>query len=356
MSRPVIHLVNPMWAVAGSECRTHELYRLLSPHADVRVWSAHPPDSRMVELLPIERIAPARLRFPRGGTVVFVGVYYRYGRWIHFSGCQRRIIVYNSDHPHILRRRVRKLRSFGTHSVEVVFASRWLRDASEYHGPVHASPIDLQRFTPHVGPRPPGPFTIGRLSRNQPEKHHPRDPELYGQLVANGMGVRIMGGDLLRELGPLDNRVLLVPECGEDASRFLRSLDCLFYRTSDAWQEPHGRVVQEAMACGLPVVCSRRVGASDYLQHGRNGFVFDDDAEALAILRLLRDDPGLCARVGRAARETVEHLFSEAASRRVRDFYLCGSDAEFDAASELWAMSEAGGPRRPGPAREAADR
>ncbi len=341
MSRPVIHLVNPMWAVAGSENRTCELYRLLSPHADVTVWSAHEPDPRMAALVPIARIEPARLRFPRGGTVVFVGVYFRYGRWIHFSGCRRRIIVYNSPHPHILRRRVRKLRSFGTHRVDVVFASRWLRDACHYPGPVHASPIDVQRFAPRSGPRPAGPLIVGRLSRNQPEKHNRRDPAFYSRLIEEGMAVRIMGGDLLRELGPLDPRVELVPECGEDAARFVQSLDCLFYRTSDEWQEPHGRVVQEAMACGLPVVCSSRVGAADYIQHGRNGFVFRDDGEALEILRLLRDSPEIRERVGRAARRTIDHLFSEESSRRVRNFYLYGTDPTFDPAAELAELMRA---------------
>ncbi len=327
-----------MWAVAGSEHRTIELYRLLAPHADVKVWSAYEPDPRIAAQVPIEAIRPSSLHFPRGGTAIFVGVYFRYGRWIHLSGCGRRIIVYNSDHPHILRRRIRKLESFGTHRVEVVFASRWLRDASPYRGTVHVSPIDIRRFSPRPTPRPPGPFTVGRLSRNQPEKHNRRDPALYSALVSQGVRVRIMGGELLRELGPLDERVELVPEGGQDAWRFVQGLDCLFYRTSDEWQEPHGRVVQEAMACGLPVVCSRRVGATDFIRHGRNGFVFDSDAEALDVLRQLRDDPVLRARVGAAARRTVELLFSEESVRRMRDFYLRGTDTEFDPASELDAL------------------
>jgi glycosyltransferase involved in cell wall biosynthesis len=149
------------------------------------------------------------------------------------------------------------------------------------------------------------------------------------------MAVRVMGGDLLRELGPLDPRVELLPENGEEAPDFLHRLDALFYRTSDAWQEPHGRVVQEAMACGLPVVVSRRVGAADYLRHGWNGFLFDDDADGLEHLRALRRDPALRERVGRAARRTVERVFSEPYAERVRSFYLDGGEAGFDAAAEL---------------------
>jgi glycosyltransferase involved in cell wall biosynthesis len=311
-----------MWASAGSEWRTLELYRLLRPHAEVTVWSANRPDPAMAALLPIEPIRPGRLHFPRGGTLVFIGVYYRYGRWVHFSGTDRRIIVYNSHHPHILRRRVRKLRSFGTHRVELAFASRWLRDASGYDGPVHWSPIDVQRFCVRPGPRPASPFTVGRLSRDMPEKHHAGDPLLYGQLVAEGVRVRIMGGSRLRDLGPLDPRVELLPELSEEAACFLQGLDCFFYRTSDAWKEPHGRVVHEAMACGLPVVCGRTVGATEFIEHGRNGFVFDTEEQAVEILRQLRDDPALRARVGAQARSDVARIFSDEAQRRMLAFYL----------------------------------
>lgn len=326
-----------MWANAGSENRTVELYRLLAPSADVKVWSMHDPDPELAARVPLERIDPWRGRFPRGGNVVYVGVYFRYGSWIHLSGARRRIVLYNSVHPHILRRKVRKLSELGLRRVEVVFASRWLKASVGMEGPVHASPIDLQRFTPAAEPPAARPFTVGRLSRNQPEKHHPADPAFYGRLVAEGMAVRVMGGDLLRTQGPapLDPRVELLPENAAPAPGFLHGLDCLFYRTSDAWQEPHGRVVQEAMACGLPVVCSRRVGASDYVRHGVNGFVFDGEAEALDVLRTLQRDPALRQRVGREARQTVEQVFSPEATARVRRFYLDGGEADYDAAAEL---------------------
>jgi len=314
--------VNPLWAAAGSEWRTVELYRLLRGHAGVKVWSAYDAHPHMRALLPIERIAPARFCFPRGGTLVFVGVYYRYGRWVHLSGAARRIIVYNSPHPHILRRRVRKLRSFGRKKVEVAFASRWLREESGLDGPVQISPVDLYRFAPRLRPRAGGPFTVGRLSRSQPEKHNARDPALYRRLVEEGMAVRVMGGECLCDKGPLDPRVQVLPEGAEDPVRFLTGLDCFFYRTEDGWREPHGRVVQEAMACGLPVLCGRSGGMAEYIVHGENGFLFESDGEAVEILESLRRRPELSARVGRAARATMERVFSPEALSALVDFYL----------------------------------
>lgn len=320
-----IHLLNPMRAPAGSEWRTVELFRLLAPHAEVQVWCTGVPHPGLAALVPIRRLDPWRLRFPRDGTLVFIGAYHRVGRWVHLSRARRRIVLYNTFHPRLLDRRARRIGSFGRHRVEFAFASRWLQEASGRPGPVQISIVDLRRFAPREGPRPARPFTVGRLSRDLPEKFHPGDPALFGSLAGEGVRVRILGGTSLRALGPVDARVELLPQGAEDAVEFLRGLDCLVYRTGDAWPEAHGRVVQEAMACGVPVVCGHAGGMREYVEHGRSGFVFRDGAEAVALVRRLRDDPALAARVGAAAREAAERIFSPEAMRAVVEFYLRGA-------------------------------
>jgi glycosyltransferase involved in cell wall biosynthesis len=72
--------------------------------------------------------------------------------------------------------------------------------------------------------------------------------------------------------------------------------------------EPWGVVVNEAAACGLPLVLSDRVGAAyDLLEDGRNGVLVpaDDVEAAAAAIRGLAADPERRRRAGAASRELV---------------------------------------------------
>ena len=74
--------------------------------------------------------------------------------------------------------------------------------------------------------------------------------------------------------------------------------------------DPRGTVVNEAMACGLPVVISDRVGiwgAGDIVREGENGFVVPvGDVDRLAqVLDDLTADAGLRARMGQRSLEII---------------------------------------------------
>jgi len=323
---PQVHLINPLWDCSGgSEWRTLSLFQELKAHCEPHLWSGYRPDSELSKRYAIRSISASALEFPKSGTFVFVGVYFRYGKWIYLTRPQRIIIVYNTFEPQLLALHLRRLSLLGFPRVEVVYASEDAKQSAGYPGVVEPSPIDLDAFAPACFPKSEDatrPFTIGRLSRDVIEKHHPSDSELYRHLAGMGCRVRIMGGTCLRPSLDGVASIALLRTFEEDAARFLRGLDCFYYRTSDRWVETYGRVVVEAMACGLPVVCHRAGGYSRFIENGRNGFLFETDAEALGIMLRLRSDHGLREAVGKAARRTAEELYSPARRRKTLEFYV----------------------------------
>jgi glycosyltransferase involved in cell wall biosynthesis len=74
--------------------------------------------------------------------------------------------------------------------------------------------------------------------------------------------------------------------------------------------DPWGLVVNEALTCGLPVVCSRLAGcADDLVRSGDNGWIFDptDQGASVAVLAEALASSRL-ARLGERARETAKRF------------------------------------------------
>ena len=331
-----IHLISPLLgARGGGPLRTLHLfeelknYREVSLWSEQSLWSERETDLALSEKYPIKQIVPERYQFPKTGTFVFVGSYSPVGPWILHTYPRRIILVHNNNSlsPKEFRRKLWYISNNGRRKVEGAYASELTkRSAGNYPGFVQPSLIDLEGFVPSLS-KPSdsasGRFTVGRLSRANPKKHHPDDPALYRRLVDHGCRISIMGPSpsLQAELAGLD-AVTLLPMFAQEAHLFLQGLDCFFYRTSENYLEPSGRVVTEAMACGLPVVCHNRGGYAEWIEDGRNGFLFDTQQEALEILLKLKEDPVLRERVGKAARRSAEELFSDDVRSEIVEFYL----------------------------------
>jgi glycosyltransferase involved in cell wall biosynthesis len=68
---------------------------------------------------------------------------------------------------------------------------------------------------------------------------------------------------------------------------------CLLFPIT--WDEPFGMVMVEAMACGTPVVATRRGSVPEVVDHGHTGIIVDDpSALPRAIGRALELDPARC--------------------------------------------------------------
>ncbi len=332
-SRPLIHLVNPLWdSCGGADRRTVQMFHDLSPHADVRLWSEYEPAAAYADL-PVRRIRPWLLQYPRHGTLVFIGVYFRIGHWSRLASPERQVVLYNTDQPDRLDKALRRLAHAG-HSTDIIHTSRALRTLSGYPGQVLESPIDVAPFLAidRSAAQASRPFTVGRLSRDTLKKHHADDIALYRRLARQGLRVRIMGGTCLApELGG-EPGIELLPAGAADNASFLASLDAFIYRTSDNWYETYGRVVFEAMASGLPVVCGRRGGFADYIDHGVNGLLFDDSSEAERLLLALMRDRQSGAALGNAARRYASRFFQQELPGRMLAALLPrnGSNDQYD--------------------------
>ncbi|MER9657333.1 glycosyltransferase family 4 protein [Mesorhizobium sp. M0152] len=316
----MIHLFNGFQnPFGGSDLETLDLFRLLSDDSEVRLWATSSRASgELMRQFPIRRISPRNA--PDGGTYVFLGAHWRNKIWPYLIPRPRRLIyVFNTFHPKVVALTTRMPRLLNWPDAELVPISDFQKRMLRVDGVVHPSPIDIDRFSPRLA-RPDGPFTIGRLSRDTLDKHHIDDMPLYEELLADGTALRIQGGMLLSDRLKPHPQLELLPEGRFAAEQFLSTLDAFYYRTG-SHVETFGRVVFEAMACGLPVVCHSHGGYADHISHGENGFLFETTQQAARILAELKADPALRATVGRKARQTVEELFSPAALRERLDFY-----------------------------------
>ena len=116
-----------------------------------------------------------------------------------------------------------------------------------------------------------------------------------------------------------------------DVSQVYRALDVFLF---PSLAEPLGSSLLAAMACGLPAVALARGAVPEIVEDGRNGLLVpapDPALIAAAVVRLL-EDSALAARLGAAARGTIERRFS--AGRMVEDTLalydrVCGESGHF---------------------------
>lgn len=321
-----IHIFNGFLnPYGGSELEALSLFKLLRDKAQVRLWATSSRVSpQLLKAFPIRRVAPHKGLLPDGGNYVFVGAHWRNKFWPYLARKPHRLIyVYNTFHPKVVALTSRMPRLLRWPRTEYVVISEFQKTLVGVDGEVHPSPIDIGQFIPAAqAPRAAGsPVIIGRMSRDTPDKHHADDLALYAALAQRGCEVMLQGASCIADRLPQSERIHVYPEGHFPAAQFLQGLDIFYYRTG-AHVETFGRVVFEAMACGLPVVCHAHGGYADTIRHGKNGFLFDTPGQASEILDQLISDPELRAEVGKNARETVESLYSPSSQHARLAFYL----------------------------------
>ena len=126
------------------------------------------------------------------------------------------------------------------------------------------------------------------------------------------------GGDFKAELSRAIERAGLAQRIHllgfqPDPAAVMNGLDVVVHASESP--EPFGRVVVEAMACGVPVIAAGAGGVVEIVRDGETALLHrpgDGDGLARAVSRLL-DDGELRSRLARAGRRHVERHFSLAA-------------------------------------------
>jgi glycosyltransferase involved in cell wall biosynthesis len=188
--------------------------------------------------------------------------------------------------------------------------------AKGFTGPLPVIPqfgVDPELFQPRASAAEREHFVIGFAGRLVPEKGVDLLLRAAAALPPRAH-VRLVGAGpererLLRLAGRLGmvGRVQAAAVSSLEMPRALADLDCLVLpsRTRPNWKEQFGRVLIEAMACGVPVVGSTCGELPNVI--GEAGLVFaEGDTAALQThLRALHDDRALRADLARRGRARV---------------------------------------------------
>lgn len=191
----------------------------------------------------------------------------------------------------------------------------------EHRVPVIWMGVDSDRFAPDPVrvPRSNG-FLLVTVARLNAAKGHAFALAALKRARDSGIDVRYaIAGEgphraeierVVRELG-LDEVVEFCGSLSEDAVLSLLRRADAFVLSSVGLGEAAPVSVMEAMACGLPVICSRIGGTADMIADGENGMlVAQTDVEGLTnAIQRLTGDPEFCLRLSREAREQAVRVF-----------------------------------------------
>jgi L-malate glycosyltransferase len=209
----------------------------------------------------------------------------------------------------------------------VARANRRLRGGRPLLGAFGA--VDPERFRPAPADKAvreslglqPGQRVVGIVARAQRHRRFEllleaaslllrAQPEARLLVIGRGTHIRETAEEPAARLGIAD-RVIFAGYRSDDYVDVLRCVDVLTFLVPGS--DGGCRAVLEAAACGIPAIVTSRGALPELVLDGETGYVVDERPQALAAAwgRVL-GDPVLRARLGDAARQRAERVFSPA--------------------------------------------
>jgi len=103
-------------------------------------------------------------------------------------------------------------------------------------------------------------------------------------------------------------QVYKYPKNNPPVYEFLKNGNCFLYALPPGYTEGGPRVILEAMAAGLPVICDNHSGMKDRVTD-ETGFRCDSYDDIIAAITTLNNEKGLLKKMGEAARERAKSEF-----------------------------------------------
>lgn len=165
-------------------------------------------------------------------------------------------------------------------------------------------------------------------------KQIPKGDDVFRVVFAGGMTLRKGIHYLLQafaELNLPNSELMLIGSITDEIKPFLKKYEGKFnyigrkpqselykyYSQSSVFvmmsiEEGMALVQLQAMACGLPVICTTNTGGEDIIRGGSDGFIIPiRDVEKLKEqLTYLYENPGICRQMGQSAKERVSSGFT----------------------------------------------
>jgi hypothetical protein len=280
---------------------------------------------RFLADLPIRQIT--RDDAPSDGVLALIGTYFPCGDWLEKAAFERVVICHNltEQYPSLMQRLVQIEQNPAHPQVALTFPSELFKATTGLPGRVEYPFVDTDLFRRGKPPTLGAHLVIGRHGRAYPLKFHPNDPSFFRALMARGHKVRILGGTIIANAFARETeetRPELLALGAEQPRDFLENLDVFIYRKHPELFETGGTVILEAMAMALPVIVFReRCGCAELIEHGQNGFLVDDETQAIELVDHLAVDHALREQMGHAARATIVELMRKQDSALI-EYYL----------------------------------